>query len=101
MLARPKMPLKTPWMRPRSAGGKICEITVKTVDVSTPPATPCRPRNTMSWVMSWLRPHKAEVNTNMTELPIKKNLRPYISDNLPEIGTTAVLVSRYAVVTHA
>jgi len=44
---------------------------------------------------------KAEVNTNMTELPIKKNLRPYISDNLPEIGTTAVLVSKYAVVTHA
>ena len=88
-------------MRPRSAGGKICEMTVKTVEVSTPPARPCNPRKTMSWVMSWLRPHRAEVSTNIAELPSKKNLRPYMSDNLPEIGTTAVLVSRYAVVTHA
>ena len=62
---------------------------------------PWSPRKTISWVMSWLRPHSAELNTNMIELPSKKNLRPYMSDNLPEMGTTAVLVSRYAVVTQA
>ena len=101
MLARPKMPLKTPWMRPRSAGGKICEMTVKTVEVSTPPARPCAPRKTISWVISWLTPHSADVNTNSAEPPSRNILRPYRSDSLPEMGTTAVLLSKYAVVTQA
>jgi hypothetical protein len=94
MLARPKIPLKTPWIRPLSAGGKISERTVKTVAVSTPPARPCRLLKMISWVMSWLTPHSAEVSTNAAALPIRKIFRPYRSDSLPEIGTTAVLVSR-------
>ena len=101
MLARPNTPLNRPWIRPRSAGGKIGEMTVKTVDVRTPPPSPCRPRKTISWVMSWARPHSAEASMKNAVPPSRNSLRPYRSDSLPTIGTTAVLVSRYAVVTQA
>ena len=42
------MYLETPQ---RSAGGKICEMTVNTTEVNTPPARPCSPRKTISCVV--------------------------------------------------
>ena len=88
-------------MRARWAGGSIRQMTAKTVDVSTPPPMPCRPRSTISWVMSWARPHSAVVTHEVQRADHQEQLAAVHVAQLAEIGTTAVLVSMYAVVTQA
>ena len=63
---------------------------------------PCRPRKTISWVMSWARPHSAEASTKQADAAEQEQLAAvHVATACPTIGTTAVLVSRYAVVTQA
>jgi hypothetical protein len=63
-------------MRARSLGANSVEMTVNTVDISTPAPSPWRPRKTMSWVMSWARPHRADVRTKKAAPPSRNQRRP-------------------------
>ena len=75
-LASPKTAPKMPWKRPRWAGGKRSAITTKAMACMTPAPIPWKPRKTISWVIDWLAPQRAEPARNMTMPPMKNHLRP-------------------------
>ena len=83
MLASPKMPLNTPLMRPRSAGGKSLRDHREDGrgQDSAGQALHSAEDDQLGHVLA--RPHSADVSTNSAELPIKNILRPYRSESLP------------------
>ena len=62
--------------------------------IRPPPPSPCRPRNTISSIMEWLKPDRAEPTMKMTIEAWKKVLRPYWSPSFPHRGVETVEVRR-------
>ncbi len=69
------------------------------VTVRPPPPMPCRAREPISQVIDCDRPASIEATVNSTMLPMKIDLRPKRSPNLPPRMVAMVWVSRYAVTT--
>ena len=69
------------------------------VTVRPPPPMPCRAREPISHVIDSERPASIEATVNSTMLPMKIDLRPNRSPNLPPRIVAIVWVSRYAVTT--
>src|SRR5262249_19118685 len=101
MLATPNTEPNRPPTRPRCAGGNMSAIVVKPIAVVQPAPTPWKPRDTTNWVIDCAVPHSALPATKTATPPSRNSLRPYRSLSLPKMGTPAVLVNMYAVVTHA
>ena len=76
MLDRPNVPEMTPCHLPRSAGGKMSAIKAKVLVMRMPPAIPCNPRNSTSWIIDWDAPQSADAIMKKIMPPMKKYLRP-------------------------
>ena len=66
-----------------------------------PAPKPWMPLNSISWIMSWAIPDRADPARKMITPTNRTHFRPYISENLPIIGMLVVEASIYAVKTQA
>ena len=88
-----------PWYLPRSRSGMMSAIIAVAVTVRPPPPMPCSARDPISQLIDSERPASIEATVNSAMLPMKIDLRPNRSPNLPPRIVAMVWVRRYAVTT--
>ncbi len=94
MVATPKTLMSTPAHRALWAGGKMSPRMAWVMGSMAPAPSPWRARNPMSSTIERLCPHSAEPTTNSTIPTMKKRLRPYASESLPQMGMETADASR-------
>jgi hypothetical protein len=96
-----KMLVMSPMYLPRSRGATTSPMMAKATAIKPPPPMPCTPRATTNCHIDCAMPQRTEPAAKITIAAWKSRRRPYRSESFPKSGVDVVLVSMYAVPTHA